>query len=447
MRSRLPKVLHPLAGRPLLWYACAATRDLGTSRIVVVGQDAESVRKAVPSDFASRLQARPGGTADAVRAAIPALPPDLGYLLVVYADTALVRPSTLRRLLAELDHAPAALLTARLSDPRGYGRVFRDPGGRVARLVEQRELREEERAADEVVGGALAFRFEWARDRLAALQPHHGGEYYLTDLITVAAQEGTPAIPIVAEDPSEAVGINDRLQLAHAHRLIYERVRRRLMLEDGVSMSHPESVFVEVGVEVGPDTVLLPNTFLRGETRVGANCVIGPNTELMDTRVGDFCHVGWSVLEGSDVADHVHIGPFSHLRPGARIDERVHLGNFVEVKHSQVGAGTHVGHVSYLGDSQIGRDVNVGAGTITCNYDGQRKHRTVVGDGAFIGSDTMLVAPVTLGDGARTGAGSVVTRDVADHQLVVGAPARPVPGKVRRQPRADGAPAPKRETD
>jgi bifunctional UDP-N-acetylglucosamine pyrophosphorylase/glucosamine-1-phosphate N-acetyltransferase len=338
-----------------------------------------------------------------------------------------VRAETLRALLAALDDAPAALLIARLADPRGYGRVVRDLAGRVARLIEEAELRPEQRDLNEVVGGALAFRAGWLREHLGRLRPHPNDEYYLTDLIGIAADTGAPTRAVECDDPAEAVGINDRLQLADAHRIVYERERRRLLLDIGVSMPQPESVFVEPGVVVGRDCVLLPNTFLRGSTRVGESCVIGPSSELVDTVVGDGCRVAWSLLEQATLADDVRVGPFSHLRPGARLQPGVRLGNYVEVKNSVLGAGTHAGHFSYLGDAELGERVNVGAGTVTCNFDGRDKHRTVVGDGAFIGSDTMLIAPVRLGDGARTGAGSVVTRDVDDGQTVVGVPAREIP--------------------
>jgi len=448
MRSSLPKVLHPLAGRPLLAHVLAAAAPLGSGgTVVVLGHAGERVREQIPADAAVAWQPEPLGTGDAVRYGLAALPAAADALLVVYGDTALVRTATLRTLIDALGAAPAALLTARLDDPRGYGRVLRTPGGAIERLIEERELANDGRDLQEVVGGALAFRAGWLRERLPRLPRHANGEYYLTDLITWASEEGTPATALPAEDAAEALGINDRLQLAEAHRVVYERVRRSLLLDVGVSMPQPETVFVEPGVEVGQDTVLLPHTHLRGRTRVGAACVLGPGTELLDTSLGDRCRVSWSVLEGSSVGDEVQIGPYCHLRRGTRLDDGVKLGNFVEVKNSRVGQGTHAGHFSYIGDADLGRQVNVGAGTVTCNYDGARKHRTVIEDDVFVGSDTLLIAPIRLGSGSRTGAGSVVTRDVKPGQLVVGAPARPVPprGPSEEEPErspTDGTAAP-----
>ncbi len=438
MRSRTPKVLQPLAGQPLLCHVLAATAGLSPhATVVVLGHASDQVRAVIPSGVTVALQNEPLGTGHAARCGLAALPASVDQVLVVYGDTALVRAETLRSVLAALAEAPVTLLTARLAEPRGYGRVIRDAAGWVRQLIEEAELKPEQRSLDEVVGGVLAFDATWLSERLPLLAPHPNGEYYLTDLVKRATDEGTPARAVAADDPTEAIGINDRLQLAQAHEVIYSRVRRRLLLEVGVSMPQPASVFVEPGVAVGPDTVLLPNTHLRGTTQVGSGCVIGPSTELVDTQVGDDCRISWSVLEQAVVRDDVQIGPFCHLRPGTLLESGVRLGNFVEVKNSRVGEATHAGHFSYIGDAELGRRVNVGAGTVTCNFDGVSKHRTIVGDDVFIGSDTMLVAPVQLGAHARTGAGSVVTHDVKDGQLVVGVPARPVPGRSPRQSSAE----------
>jgi bifunctional UDP-N-acetylglucosamine pyrophosphorylase / glucosamine-1-phosphate N-acetyltransferase len=432
MRSRIPKVLHPLAGKTLLTHVFDTVRGLQPAAVaVVLGHAGDQVRQHVPPDVSIARQGEQLGTGDAVRSAQSALPEDLDRVLVVYGDTALVRAETLQRVLDALDVAPASMLTGRLDNPFGYGRVFRNAQGRVEQLIEEAELTADQKQLDEVSCGVFAFRAPWLWDQLPRLARHPNGEYYLTDLMNAAADEGAPGVPILLDDPREGVGINDRQQLADAHGIVYERVRRRLLLDVGVSMPQPESVFVEPGVEVGPDTLLLPNTYLRGATRVGRDCTIGPNTELVDTQVGDGCQVAWSVLEGGVIRDRVHIGPFCHLRPGATLETDVHLGNFVEVKNSVLGAASHAGHFSYIGDAELGQRVNVGAGTVTCNFDGRTKSRTVIGDDAFIGSDTMLVAPVTLGAGVRTGAGSVVTRDVESGQLVVGVPARVVPGHAR----------------
>ncbi|MBI4492595.1 MAG: bifunctional UDP-N-acetylglucosamine diphosphorylase/glucosamine-1-phosphate N-acetyltransferase GlmU [Chloroflexi bacterium] len=431
MRSALPKVLHPVAGRPMLLHVAHLARVLGCQPIVaVVGHQAEQVRQAAGDSLAFVEQSPQLGTGHAVAQARPALADRVERVLVLYGDAPLATAETLRSLLQAGAGRALALLTAELSNPRGYGRIVRAEG-RVVGLVEEAEASEAIRAIGEVFSGVLCAEAPWLWTHLATLQPHPNGEFYLTDLVRMAALEGLPIGAVQPAQPEEIMGINDRAQLAQANQVLWERKRRDLMAA-GVTLLDPGSTFVDAEVLVGQDTIIHPNTYLRGRTVVGQGCELGPGTLIQDSQLGDRCRVVMSVVEGAELAERVQVGPFAHLRPGARIEADVELGNFSEVKASVVGAGSKAHHFSYLGDAVLGKNVNVGAGTITCNYDGVRKHRTVVGDNVFIGSDTMLVAPVALGDGARTGAGAVVTRDVAPEQLVVGVPARPVPGKGKQ---------------
>jgi bifunctional UDP-N-acetylglucosamine pyrophosphorylase / glucosamine-1-phosphate N-acetyltransferase len=330
------------------------------------------------------------------------------------------------------------LLTMEVPDPTGYGRVVRDAGGRVTGLVEERDAPPEQRAIREVNVGAYVFDAAWLRARLPGLQRSANGEYYLTDLVGLAAREGREIATVALADPDEGLGVNDRVQLARAEAVLRDRVRERLM-RAGVTMTDPATVYVDATVEVGPDTVLHPHTFLRGRSRIGAGCEIGPSTQVEDSEVGDRCRVVWSLVEGATLATDVQVGPFAHLRPGARLARGVQVGNYAEVKNSVLHENVQQHHFSYLGDAELGRDTNVGAGTITCNFDGVAKHPTRIGERVFLGSDTLLVAPVQLGDGSATGSGAVVTRSVPAGKLAVGVPARvqrdwiapPAPGAAR----------------
>ncbi|MBX5490454.1 MAG: bifunctional UDP-N-acetylglucosamine diphosphorylase/glucosamine-1-phosphate N-acetyltransferase GlmU [Chloroflexi bacterium] len=422
MRSRLPKVLHPLAGVPLIAHVLTAVRAAGTGELViVVGHGAPQVQQALGARVRYALQPEQRGTAHAVLQALPLFSSTVARLLVVYGDTPLLTSATLRALLQA--PAPLALLTAVVPDPHGYGRVVRDDAGRVRAVVEERDATPEERAQHEINVGAYAFDLEWLRARLPTLTPSASGEYYLTDLIARAATDGSPIATVPLADADEGLGINDRVQLARAEQVLQRRLRERL-LRAGVTMLDPDSVFLDATVEVGIDTTILPHTFLRGRTRIGAECVIGPSTQIEDSVVGDRCRVQWSMVEGATLDTDVVVGPFAHLRPGTRLARGVMIGNYAEVKNSVLHENVQQHHFSYIGDAEVGRDTNIGAGTITCNYDGVRKHRTTIGERVFLGSDTLLVAPVTLGDDSATGSGAVVTRDVADGTLVVGVPAR-----------------------
>jgi len=422
-RSAVPKPLHPVAGRPLLWHVLAAAGPLKADRtVVVVGAGADQVGAAVegfdlgPVELAAQASQR--GTGDALAAALPLLEGG-GDVLVLSGDTPLVSTALLERLLDAHRSARAAatLATSTLQDPAGYGRVLRDPGGTVTGIVEERDASATQRELREVSVGMYVFRRP-ALDGLAELRPDNDqGEYYLPDLVPrVLAGGGRVA---TAEAPEEeARGVNDRIELAAAEALLRRRLLERLML-GGVTVTDPATTYVDADVEVGQDTVLAPLTFLEAGTRVGSRCRLGPNVRLVGCTVGDDATVAQAVAVDATIGPRVAVGPFASLRPGTQLAEGSKAGTFVEVKNSTVGPGSKVPHLSYVGDADIGAGANVGAGTVFVNYDGVRKHRTVVGDGAFIGSDTMLVAPVTVGSGAQTAAGSTITKDVPPDALAI----------------------------
>ena len=422
-RSALPKPLHPVAGKPLLWHVLAAAAPLKAARtVVVVGSGADQVTAAVdgfdlgPVDFA--VQADQRGTGDALAAALPLLEGD-GDVMVLFGDTPLVSTGLLEGLLDAHRSARAAatLLTCTMTDPTGLGRVLRDAGGAVTRVVEERDATGAQRQLREVSAGMYVFRRP-VLDGLAELRPDNDqGEYYLPDLVPQVLAGGGQVV--TAEGPEEEVmGVNDRVELAAAATVLRRRLLERLML-GGVTVTDPATTYVDADVEVGQDTVLAPLTFLEAGTRVGARCRLGPNVRLVGCTVGDDATVSQAVAVSSAIGPRAVIGPFASLRPGSDLGDDSKVGTFVEVKNSTIGPGSKVPHLSYVGDADIGAGANIGAGTVFVNYDGIRKHRTTVGDGAFIGSDTMLVAPVTVGSGAQTAAGSTITKDVPPDALAI----------------------------
>lgn len=424
MRSPRPKVLHPVAGEPMIRRVLRTARAINPRDILVVIPPRSPAVRAALSDVAVIEQPEQLGTGHAVLQARPCLLDRVERVLILYGDTPLVRAETAHALLALVDDAVAGLLTAELEDPAGYGRVLRDArSGGVCRIVEEADAGPELRAVREVNSGLMAFQADWLWEHLPRLRPHPNGEYYLTDLVEIAVAQGRPVSALRVEDPAEIIGVNSQAQLAEANRLAWRRAVERL-LANGVTVLDPYSTYVDPDVQVGPGTVIHPNTHLQGATRIGELCEIGPNSIIRDSVVGDGSSIVASVVEESVLESNVRLGPFAHLRPGCYLESEVYLGNFAEAKASRIGRGTQMHHFGYLGDADVGQRVNVGAGTITVNYDGRAKHRTVIGDDAFIGSDTMLRAPVRIGAGARTGAGSVVTRDVPDGATVVGVPAR-----------------------
>ncbi|MBC7251402.1 MAG: bifunctional UDP-N-acetylglucosamine diphosphorylase/glucosamine-1-phosphate N-acetyltransferase GlmU [Anaerolineae bacterium] len=426
MKSQVPKVLHHLAGKPMVCYAVETATRLSADRpVLVVGYGADRVRQTVGEAAIYVEQTEQLGTGHAVLQTRSLLAGRSQAVLVCYADMPLLTADTLGRLvdLQQRSGAAIAMLTLKADDPMGFGRVVRGTDGRVMAVVEEAVATPAQLSIRELNAGVYCFAADWLWSRLPDLRLSPKGEYYLTDLIAIAVAGGQRVEALVSEDAEELLGINNRVHLARAEAIMRRRINEQWMLS-GVTLVDPATTYIEATVQLSPDTIIYPNTYLQGATIVGSGCEIGPNTLVRDSQIGERCVIRASVVEGARVEDGVDIGPFSHLRKGAHLGPGVHIGNFGEIKNSYLGPGTKMGHFSYLGDATVGAEVNIGAGTITCNFDGQRKHQTVIEDGAFIGSDTMLVAPVRIGAGAKTGAGSVVTRDVPPNTLVYGVPAR-----------------------
>jgi len=426
MVSDLPKVLHLVNGKPLILYSVEAAEAVSTEKpVVVIGNGAEKVRAAVNERAVFAVQEKRLGTAHAVLSAESWFKKYDGLILVIAADMPLLTKETLKKMADDqlATDAPMTMVTVRQQDSHGFGRILRDKDGNVQAIIEEAHATPEQLLIDECNVGAYCFKSAWMWEVLKRIKLSPKGEYYLTDLVGVAVLERKQVRTIQLADTDEALGINNRVHLAEAESIVRRRVNREYMLA-GVSMTDPNLVYIEPGVKIGKDTLLEPGTRLTGKTIIGERCHIGPNTIIYSSTVGDDCSLLASVIEEAVIEDHVGMGPFCHLRKGAHLGSHVHMGNFGEVKDSHLSAGVKMGHFSYIGNAEIGENVNIGAGTITCNFDGEHKHPTIIGEDAFIGSDTMLVAPVTIGKGARTGAGSVVTHDVPDGDVVVGVPAR-----------------------
>jgi len=427
MKSRLPKVLHELCGRPMLGYVIDAARAAtGEPPVVVYSPPTEAIREAFAGAAEFALQDEPRGTADAVVAGLTAVAGDVAEIVVVYGDVPLLESDLLDALLAQRRASAAAVAFVGVVtlEPAGLGRIVRDDEGAVVRIVEVRDATEDELEIDEINAGIYAFDAAWLRGRIGSLSPSPAtGELYLTELIALARADDRPVATVDVGDDGTLLGINDRAQLADATYRLRERINGRHLLA-GVTMLDPTTAYVDAGVSLASDVVLEPNVVLRGRTSIGQGSRIGSGSQLVDSVVGRDCRIWASVLEGAEVEDEVEIGPFAHLRSGSSIGRGAQLGNFAEVKNSRLEAGVKQHHVSYLGDARVGARTNIGAGTITANYDGRRKNRTTIGEAVFLGVDTMLVAPVDIGDGAKTGAGAVVTHDVPPGTLAVGVPAR-----------------------
>jgi bifunctional UDP-N-acetylglucosamine pyrophosphorylase / glucosamine-1-phosphate N-acetyltransferase len=435
MKSDLPKVLHPLCGKPMLWHVLEALKSVTTEKsVVVVGHGAEEVRKYVGDSAECVLQQPQLGTAHAALQAESLLRGKTDYVIITYADMPLLRGETFKQLLEtqRLNSGSLSLLTVIADDPRGFGRIVRKADGTVEAIVEEYVATPEQRQIKELNVGAYCFKADWLWDALHRIEKNpKKGEYYLTDIIELAVRDNLPVQAVVHDDFIETIGINTRVHLSEAEAALRTRVNQEHML-NGVSMLDPLSTYIEIDVMIGKDTTILPNTYLHGNTVIGERNVIGPNTIIRNTTIGNDCKILASVLEGAVLEDDVDMGPFARLRKGAHLKNHVHMGNFGEVKDSTLHEGVKMGHFSYIGNANIGARTNIGAGTITCNFDGEKKHPTEIGEDAFIGSDTMLIAPLKLGDGARTGAGAVVTKNVSEDTLVVGMPARAI-RKVERK--------------
>ena len=433
MRSNRAKVLHTICGVPMVNYAIAALEPVGPERtLVVVGHQADQVRAILPPGVGSVLQKEQHGTGDAVRVALDTIEEEEGILLVVNGDGPLISSRTLVELVERHRAAGvgATLLVAELDDASGLGRVMEDAG--VVRIVEEKDATEAEKEIRLVNLGLYAFELSEIRHALGLVGVENAqGELYLTDALEIIGKRSR-AVTYQVKNLQEANLVNDRSQLALAE----EIVRRRILdahMRAGVTVRDPASTHIEASVEIGRDTVILPGTFLRGGTRIGSDCVIGPSTDLLDTEVGDGVLVEHSVGRGAAVGAGAAVGPYAYLRPGTVLGEASKVGAYCELKNTRVGAESKVPHLSYVGDTEIGEGANLGAGTITANYDGKDKHRTTIGSGVFTGINTNLIAPITIGENAYLGAGSVVNKNIPPGKLAVGMPARvirDVPGKV-----------------
>lgn len=425
MKSAIVKVLHPLAGEPLLSFPLAAARAAEASRIVVVvGHQAESVHKhfSGQDDIDFAVQEEQQGTGHAVACAAPLLQGFQGRVLILCGDVPLIRPDTLRRMLAGHRESGAAVtvLTALVDKPHGYGRIIKDLSGSVVGIVEEKDATAAQKAVCEINSGIYCVDGPFLFDAVACLSSDNAqGEYYLTDIVRAAVEQGRCCTAFPVADPVDVMGINDRKQLAEAEAVLRKRINEAHM-RDGVSIRDPGTVYIDVETVIGRDTFIHPNVHISGRTVIGEGCVIEPSSVIRGCRIGNRVVVkAGSVLEDSVIRDHVSIGPMAHLRSGTELMDEVKIGNFVETKKVTMGKGSKASHLTYLGDATVGSDVNIGCGTITCNYDGVNKHRTVIEDGVFVGSDVQFVAPVTVGRNSLVAAGSTVTKDVPPDALAI----------------------------
>ena len=427
MRSDVPKVLHTILGRTLIGHVLCATESLSASeRVVVVGAKSEEVSAEVLRyDSRAKIahQERRGGTGHAVRIALEQIDcADDATVVVIAGDAPLITGQSLDRLVAlcENEQVGAAVLTADVDDPHGYGRIIRDPENGILRIVEEKDADADEREVHEVNSSIYAFQAGALKRALADIKPNNAqSEEYLTDAIEIIRASGKKVVPVVADDYFEILGVNNRIQLAEATAIMRDRINLHWM-EAGVTLIDPPTTFIDVTVELESDVTIKPGCQIEGVSRIGRGALIGPDTRLFNCEVGSDAVITKSECDGATIARHAQVGPYSFLRPGAHLGEGAKVGSFVEVKNSSIGAGSKVPHLSYIGDATIGIESNIGAGTITANYDGVAKHQTVIGDHVRIGSDNILIAPVEVGDGAYTAAGSAITENVPPGAMGVG---------------------------
>jgi bifunctional UDP-N-acetylglucosamine pyrophosphorylase/glucosamine-1-phosphate N-acetyltransferase len=425
MKSGMVKVLHPAAGRPMISWVVDVARAAGAAPVVlVVGHQADAVRTAFldAADIRCAMQEEQLGTGHAVACARDELAGFKGTVLILCGDTPLLRAETLQGLIAFHRENGAALtvLTAVMEDPHGYGRVVRDAGGRVLRIVEQKDASPEEQAVCEINSGIYCMEADFLFANIDSISSDNAQqEFYLTDMISIAVKYGRTCLGRCTDDAAEIMGVNDRAQLAEASQFLRRRINRDLMCA-GVSLVDPDHSYIDYGVQIGSDTVVHPNCSISGATVIGSGCMIENGVSITDCTIGDNCHIKvGSVLEGSELHADVSVGPMAHLRPGTVLNDHVKIGNFVETKKIVMGEGSKASHLTYLGDAELGSNVNIGCGTITCNYDGVNKHRTIIGDDVFIGSDVQLVAPVSVGRNSLVAAGTTVTVDVPPDSLAI----------------------------
>ena len=439
MRSNIPLVMHPLAGQPLILYTVNATKKaIGDFPFLVIEKDNEQIQQVFDQSAKHIVLDEQKASAHPLQLTEPLLRNTVDYLLVISADMPLLTSTTLEQILAAhhdpiegvQSPSPITVLSFQTTDSQNYARVIRGEDGNIEAITDRPDDSADGLEPAECDAGVYCFTAEWLWQ---ALSISSSSEYRLIDMVQMAVADGLPVKSINLTNPIEALRIENRIDLAEAEAVLRQRINEDLMI-NGVSIIDPSSTYIDAQVEIGLDTVIHPNTYLRGTTRIGEGCTIGPNCFVVDTTIGDRCEIIFSETENAILEDDVDIGPFAHLRKGAHLAQGVHMGNYGEVKNSYLGPGTKMGHFSYIGDATIGPGVNIGAGVITANYDGENKHHTEIGAGAFIGSDSMLIAPLKIGEGARTGAGSVVTKDVPANSLAVGIPAR----VIRKKEEKDG---------
>ena len=422
MKSSLPKVLHKVCGIPMLEHVIEAAKGAGSEReIVIIGSGADEVEKTISGvEFA--LQAEQLGTGHAVMMAKDKLQDVEGTVMILCVDTPLVTADLLEQFIEshEETKAAATVLTAMMPDPTGYGRIVRNQSGTVDKIVEHKDATEEELQIREVNSGMYCFDIKTLFKALDNVTNDNAqGEYYLTDVLEIIRAQGLMINAFVTNAFTQILGINSRYQLATAERILRQRKNIELM-DSGVTILDPDSTFIDYDVTIGHDTTILPFTYIENGTTIGERCSIGPNCRLQNTKIGNDVTMQFVYSHDAEVDDEVVIGPYVHLRPGTKINKKVKIGNFVEVKNSNIGEGTKLPHLQYIGDSDVGQNVNVGCGTVTCNYDGKKKFRTTIGDNVFVGCNTSLVAPVKVGNGVYIAAGSAITQDIPDNNLAIG---------------------------
>ena len=426
MKTGLPKALHPIAGKPMILYTIDALAEAGFATPTIIRDASAGLPDALGGDGHRFVaQDSPDGTGGALRSFMPHAAADASYILILNADAPLIEAGTLQRLREAHESQPGAaitLLTAAVAHSSDAGRVARSDTGNIRAIIEASDPAFEASLAEGNVG-AYALSAAWLRTVLPRLARQDNGEYYLTELVSIANGDGLPVQAVQVGDPSEALGINTLVDLAQAERIVRRRTLDALMLS-GVIIQDPDSTYIDSTASIQPDSVIRPNTHIYGRTAIGKSCEIGPDAHIVNSDIADGCVIRSSSLESVTLDAGVTVGPYDRLRPGTHLGQDVHIGSFAEVKASRLGRGTAMGHFGYVGDSDVGEGVNIGAGAVTCNFDGTSKHRTTIGNGAFIGSGALMVAPVTIGERAYTGAGAVVTRNVAPGARVVGVPAR-----------------------
>ena len=422
MHSQMPKVLHRVAGKPMIWYVVKAAKEAGIDDIIlVVGHGREMVEEALAGEnLRFVVQEQQLGTGHALMQAQGSIDPT-NTLLVLAGDTPLLEGKTLKKLLNfhQQQQARATVLSGLLPDPYGYGRIIRQADGGLERIVEEKDASPEEKEIAEINTGMYCFQAGAVFAALSQVERSNAqGEYYLTDVLPILKNDGHKVAVLATDEVDQIHGINDRIQMASAEAIIRQRHNYELM-KNGVTIMAPDTIFIDSAVKIGIDTVIYPFTIIEGQTVIGENCTIGPYTRINDSSIGNDVVIESSRIKEARIGNHCNIGPFAYLRPEADLQENVKVGDFVEIKKSIIGAGSKIPHLSYVGDALLGKEVNIGAGTITCNYDGKKKSRTILEDHVFIGSNTNLVAPVTIGENSITGAGSTITRDIPAHTLAV----------------------------